>query len=210
MTLIETYRSFIDFFPSYIGTSLNLLIIVLVVVLYSVFIWKFQKFISKKNLINLDLNKYNKTQNPLSTKLRAGALYFLEYVLVIPVIIFLIYILFAFSLVIFIDYLDISTILTISAVVIVAVRILAYYNQELAEEVGSSLPLTLLVVVLLEPYSVSEAPFFEKILENISSIPSAFGEISYYLFFIIIIELVLRFFDFIISLFGLEEIEHEE
>mgnify|MGYP001615564849 FL=1 len=209
MTLIETYQSFIDFFPSYIGTSLNLLIIIMVVVLYSFFIWKFQKFISRKNIINLDLNKYNKIENPLSTKLRASALYFLEYILIIPIIIFIIYVLFTFSLLIFINYLDTSTILAISAIIIVSIRILSYYKENLSQEVAKLLPFNLLAVAILNPNTFSQTQYLEKILGNISSIPSVFSQIFYYLFFIIIIEVVLRFFDFIFSLFGLEEIEHE-
>ena len=209
MTLIETYQSFIYFFPSSIGTSLNLLIIIMVVVLYSFFIWKFQKFISRKNIINLDLNKYNKIENPLSTKLRASALYFLEYILIIPIIIIIIYVLFTFSLLIFINYLDTSTILAISAIIIVSIRILSYYKENLSQEVAKLLPFNLLAVAILNPNTFSQTQYLEKILGNISSIPSVFSQIFYYLFFIIIIEVVLRFFDFIFSLFGLEE-EGEE
>lgn len=90
-----------------------------------------------------------------------------------------------------------------------SIRILSYYKENLSQEIAKLLPFNLLAVAILNPNTFSQTQYLEKIIENISSIPSAFGEISYYLFFIIIIELVLRFFDFIFSLFGLEEIEHE-
>lgn len=209
MTLIETYQSFIAFFPPYMGTFLNLLIIVLAVVLYSIFVWKFQKFISRKNLIELDLNKYNKSENPFSLKLTAGSFYFLEYILIIPIIIFIGYILFTFFLLIFIDYLDTSKVLAISAIIIVSIRILSYYKENLSQDVAKLLPFTLLAVAILSPNTFSQTQYLEKILENFSQIPTVFSEVFYYLFFIIIIEVILRFFDFIFSLFGLEEIEHE-
>src|SRR3989344_6351442 len=108
MTLVETYNEFINFFPGYIGASLNLLILVLLIVLYAIFIWKFYRFISTKNLLGLDLNKYNKSENSFSTKILAGALYFLEYLVIIPFIIFIVYVILTFFLMILSQNSDIT------------------------------------------------------------------------------------------------------
>ena len=49
----------------------------------------------------------------------------------------------------------------------------------------------------------------ERILENFSLLSGFFDKVIAYLIFMIVLEIVLRFFDFIFSLFGLEE-EGEE
>ena len=210
MTLIEFYQNFIGFFPDYVGTFLNLLILVLVIVLYSIFVWKFYRFISKKNILGLDLNKYNRTQSPIGTKLLAGLLYFLEYIIILPFVIFLGYAIFTLFLIVLSQAQDVSQILVISAVIIAAIRMTAYYKENLSQEIAKVLPFTLLAIAVLNPATFSQTEYIEKILTHFSTIPSFFGDIFYYLLFIIILEMILRFFDFIFSLFGLEEVEGEK
>jgi len=74
-----------------------------------------------------------------------------------------------------------SLILLVSAAIIGAVRISSYYNEDLSRELAKFLPLTLLA-----------ANFFSNAL--------------HYLVFIVAIEILLRSFEFLISLFGLESI----
>jgi len=210
MALTETYQEFINFFPGYIGTYLNLLILVLIVVVYAIFIWKFDKFISRKNIIGLNLNKYNTSENPFSTKLLAGALYFLEYIIIVPFIIFIIYFVFSLFLIIFATEHDASQIMVISAIVIVAIRITAYYKESLSEDIAKLLPFNLLAVAILSSLTFSQTQYFGKVIENFSQLPSLLGEASSYFIFIVILEVILRFFDFLFSLFGLEEIDEEK
>lgn len=203
------YREFIAFLPSPLGQFFNLLILVLLIVLYSIFIWKFYKFISTKNFLGLNLNRYNRSQNPMFTKLLAGAFYFLEYIIILPFLIFFWFSIFTFFLIILTATKEISQILVISAAVIAAIRMTAYYKQNVSEEIAKMLPLTLLAVIVLNPNNFSEAQYIERILTHLSQIPDFFGQIIYYLGFMIGLEIILRFFDFIFSLFGLEE-ETEE
>lgn len=209
MGLIEFYQEFIGFFPSYFGTFLNLLILVLLVVVYAIFVWKFYKSISRKNFLGLDLNKYNKSRESFGTKLIAGFLYFIEYIIISPLIIFMGYFVFTFFMIIFTQNQETSQILTVSAVVIAAIRMTSYYKEELSQDLAKLLPFTLLAVALLNPNTFLQTQYFEAVITNLTQIPSLLSQIISYLFFIIILEIILRFFDFIFSLFGLEE-ESEE
>ena len=175
----------------------------------AIFIWKASKFISEKNIIGLDLNKYNRTDNPMKTKLTAGLLYFLEYIIILPVIIFAGYLVFTFFLVILSQNPNISQILVISSVIIAVIRMTAYYRENLSEELAKLIPLSMLAVAIINPNTFSETQYIERIITNLGQIPNLTGNIIYYLLFIIILEMILRFFDFIFSLFGLEE-EGEE
>lgn len=204
--LIDVYQGFIAASPPYVANLFNLLFLVLLVFVYSVFVWKFYRFISTKNLLKLDLSQYNKMQHPAAAKTIAWLFYFVEYILILPFLIFFWFVAFTFFLIILTDNLDVKTVLVISATVIVVIRMTAYYKEDLSKDVAKMLPFTLLSVSILNP------GFFnvERIITHLTKLPEFFGEITLYLVFIIIIEAVLRFFDFIFSLFGLEEEEATE
>ena len=203
--LLSIYNEFILTLPPYLGQFMNLLILVLMIVLYSIFVWKFYKFISKKNPVGLDLNQYNKFQHSFLSKLTHGALYFVEYLLILPFLIFIIFTIFTFFLIILAQSQETSQILIISAAIITAIRMTAYYKENLSQEIAKMLPFTLLAITVLNPNNFANTQYIERIFSHISSISGFFSQIINYLIFIIIIEAVLRFFDFIFSLFGLEE-----
>lgn len=203
--LIGFYQDFIASLPPFAGDFFKFLILVLLVVIYCIFIWKFYKFIAKKNILGLDLNKYNKSTHPFFAKLFAGALYLVEYIIILPFLIFFWFAVFTLFL-IFLSELEIQTLLIVSATIIAAIRMTAYYKEDLSKDVAKLLPFTLLAVSIITPN------FFnvERIFTHFSKLPNFFGNIAYYLIFIIILEIILRFFDFIFSLFGLEEEKIEE
>ena len=97
--------------------------------------------------------------------------------------------------------LEIDFILLVSAIIVAAIRITSYYKENIAKEVAKLLPLTLLTISLLAPGFFE----FERILNNINLVPGFFSQILNYLGFLIILEIILRFFDFIFSLFNLKD-----
>ncbi|MCK4553075.1 hypothetical protein KAT80_02635 [Candidatus Pacearchaeota archaeon] len=203
--LFSIYNEFILTLPPPLGQFVNLLILVLMIVLYSIFVWKFYKFISKKNPVGLDLNQYNKFQHSFLSKLTHGTLYFVEYLLILPFMIFIIFTVFTFFLIILAQSQETSQILIISAAIITAIRMTAYYKENLSQEIAKMLPFTLLAITVLNPNNFADTQYIERIFSHISNISGFFSQIITYLIFIIIIEAILRFFDFIFSLFGVEE-----
>ena len=203
--LIAAYKGFLANLPSWAQNFIELFLLVILIVAYSIFIWKLYRFISKKNIFGLNLNKYNKSNHPLTEKIIAGTLYFLEYIIILPFLIFFWFAIFTFFLTLLTKGIEINVILVISAIVIAAIRMTAYYKEDLAKELAKLLPLNLLAIAMLTP------GFFDlsRVLQNFSKLPVFFDEIIIYIVFIISLEIILRFFDFIFSLFGLEE-EGEE
>jgi len=199
--LIDLYRGFISASPAHVGNFFNLLFLVLIVVLYSVFIWKFYRFIATKNLLSLNLAKYNKLERPFSAKMLAVFFYFLEYIVILPFFILFWFTSFTIFLIVLTDSLPIDSLLIVSAMVIAAIRMTAYYREDLSKDVAKMLPFALLSVSILNPGFLN----IERIIGNITLLPAFFSEIATYLVLIIVIELILRFFDFIFSLFELEE-----
>jgi len=203
--ILSIYNEFIAILPYPLGQFINLLILVLMIVTYSIFVWKFYKFVSKKNPLGLDLNKYNSTQNSFFSRLFKGTLYFVEYILILPFLIFIIFSVFTFFLIILSQSQEISQILFISAAIITAIRMTAYYKENLSQEIAKMLPLTLLAITVLNPNNFSDIQYIERIFSHFSGISAFFSQILTFLIFIVLIEAVLRFFDFIFSLFGMEE-----
>lgn len=199
--ILEAYNSFLLVLPTWAQTFINLFLLVLLVVIYAVFVWKFYRFVSKKNIIELNLKKYSRAEHPVLAKLVAGGLYFIEYIIILPFLIFFWFAVFTLFLIFLTENLEVSTLLLISAVIIAAIRMTSYYSEDLSKEIAKLLPFMLLAISLLSPNFFN----LERIFSHFSELPNFFGNIAYYLIFIIGLEVILRFFDFIFSLFGVGE-----
>ena len=195
------YNSALSLLPLFAQKFVNLFLIVLLIFLYSVFIWKFYRFVAKKNIIELNLNKYNRSEHPFLSKTIAAFFYFIEYIIVMPFLIFFWFSIFTLFLIFLTDSLEIGVLLIMSAAIIAAIRMASYYHEDLSRDLAKLFPFTLLAISLLN------ANFFsvERIINHFQDIPTFFSEIFIYLIFIIILEIILRVIDFLFSLFKLNE-----
>ncbi len=209
---VQEYGNFISALPPLLQNFLSLFLLVLMIVIYSIFIWKFYKFIGTKNIFKFNLNKYNKAANPFWTKVIAAGFYLIEYILLIPFIIFFWYAIFTFFLILFVEEAvatnTVNHILFISAVAIAAIRMCSYipkYGENLAKELAKILPFSFLAVSVLNPTLFTN--IMGRVSSRFSEISSFFEGIIAYLLFIILLEIILRFFEFIFNIFEIAEIE---
>jgi len=204
--LIQVYNSFLSVLPSSAQQFINFFLIVLLIVIYSVFIWKFYRFIARKNIIALNLNQYNRAQHPAMIKIVAALFYFLEYVLILPFLIFFWFAVFTLFLIFLTEDLSVNAILIISATIIASIRMVSYYSNDLAKDLAKMLPLTLLAIAITKP------GFFniERIINHLGELPEFFNAIAIYLIFIIIIEVILRLFELFFNLLGVGNEEVKE
>jgi|SRR3989344_51061 len=196
----DLYKEFI-LQLGYFGKFVNVFLLVFLVVLYSVFIWKLYRFIAKKDFLGLNLNQYNKSNNAFLTKLFTTLFFLLEYILISPFLIFFWFSAFTIFLIFLTEGHTIASLLLISTVVISAIRMTSYYSYDLSKDLAKLLPFTLLAISMINPN------FFDtqRIFTQLNEIPLFLDNILFYLIFIIGLEILLRFFDFIISLFTSEE-----
>ena len=204
--ILSAYDSFISLLPSWGQNFISLFILVLLVVIYSIFVWKFYRFVSTKNIIKLNLNQYNKSSHPFYAKMIAGGFYLLEYIIILPFLIFFWFAGFTFFLILLTESLDINTLIIVSATIIAAIRMTSYYNEDLSRDIAKLLPFTLLAISLLNP------GFFDvgRIITQFNELKNLIGLAFNYLGFIIILEIILRLFDFMFTFFGLEDDDVEE
>jgi len=207
--LVQEYEIFVSTLPPIIQNFLSLFLFVLLIVIYSVFIWKLYRFIGTKNIFKFDLNKYNRSDHPFLTKIIAAGFYLLEYILLIPFIIFFWYAIFTFFLILFVEEaVATNTILFISAIAIAAIRMSSYlpkYGENIARELAKILPFTFLAVSVLNPNIFTS--IIVRLSARFSEISIFFEGIVTYLIFIILLEIILRFFEFIFNILEIEEVE---
>ncbi len=206
MQVFSFYSNFMDFLPTKVGTFINLFFISLVIVLYSILIWKFYRFIAKKNLIQLNLNKYNRSEHEFYSKAIKIFFYILEYVIILPFLVLFWFSIFTIFLILLTNNLEISRILIISTTVIVAIRMTSYYKEDLSKDIAKLLPFTLLGVAVTQSGIIN----FQNIVSQITTIPTYFSHIANYLIFIFIIEFVLRLIETFFIASGIEEETPEE
>ena len=177
----------------------------MLVFFYVLFIWKVHEFISKKNILELNLHKYNTSENSASTKFLAVGFYFLEYIIILPFLIFFWFVVFTLLLMLLSSGQEVSQILVISAVVVAVIRMTAYYNETLSKEIAKIFPFTLLAVFALELSTFIQSEYIQTIIMRLTQIPSFFSQVFSYLIFILLLEMTLRFFEFIFSFFDIDE-----
>jgi NADH:ubiquinone oxidoreductase subunit 3 (subunit A) len=202
----EIYSQIIFGLPPWLQNFLNILFLIVLVTLFCIFVWKIYTIMAKKNIIKLNLNKYNKSSHPVLVKILEGFFYLLEYMIILPFLVLSWFMVFTFFLLFLTKGLEIQTVLLISTVIIVAIRATAYYREELSRELAKLLPFTLLAV------SMTEKGFFDfqEILNKVSQLPSFFGSILSYILIIIVLEIILRAFDLLLYALGLKEFNQDD
>lgn len=197
--LVAMYNSLLTSMPSWVGNFIELFLLVLLVFFYALLVWKLYRFIGTKNLFKLNLSKYNKSEHPVLTKLLATGLYLLEYIIIVPFLIFFWFAIFTLFLIVLNESLTINAILLVSATIIAVIRIASYYSEDLSREIAKLLPYTLLGVAILDYIKIFD---LGRIINHLASLPQFFGTILDYFIFIFLLEIILRFFDFLFIALG--------
>jgi len=194
--LITGYKDLTLDLPLEYSSLVNVFIFAILISFYSIFTWKFYRFLSKKDLISLNLRQYNRTTHPFLNKFFATILYLIEYIVILPFLIFFWFAVLSLIILALSEELAANQIIIISAAIVASIRILAYYTEDLSRDLAKIFPFTILVIFTLSPGFFS----LERIISNLATIPQFLTSILYFLILIVVIELVLRIIDSFLSL----------
>ena len=158
-----------------------LLYLIISIAIYSIMIWHFYRFIATRDCFKL---KY--TRHP---KILTACRYFLFY----PIIAFLFFAGFSTMMMFLTRDYSISSLLSTSFSIVVAIRLTAYYNDDLSKDVAKMLPFALLGLVLVDPSYF----LIEDIIIKVNQLPSFFAQVVQYIIFIVLVEWILRSFLFV-------------
>ena len=172
---------------------LDLLPYVLGIVVYLVFIFEFYRFVARRDVFELRLRRYARGRlgrgiAAVENVLRV-VLYLVEHVVVYPVLITAWYLAFVVLLAVLASGLGVETLLLIAMAVVAAVRVTAYYSEDLSRDLAKMLPLALLGVAIVDgatAVSVGES------LGLVRDIGAHWRRVLAYLLLLVPLELVLR------------------
>src|SRR3989344_1036330 len=187
---IEYLQSLGNTIPEDQRLWVSLAIYTVLIIFYSVFIWYFYKFLSKRDILELNLKKYNNASHPFLEKLLATSLFTLEYLIILPFLVFFWFGVFSIFLLLLSESQDVPPLLLISTAIISSIRVVAYINNSLAEDLAKILPFTLLVTFTLNFNLISLGEVFMRLY----GIPQLLKIIFMYLGYILMTEFILRLF----------------
>jgi hypothetical protein len=173
-----------------------LIILILGIVIYSVFIFKFYRYMAKKDVLELNLKKYNEGKTGFIGAFLKVVFYFVEYLLVFPVIIFFWFLV----IVLFIGIVSsraFDHVLLAGMGLIAATRVTAYYNEDLSRDLAKMIPFALLGIFIIDVKFLS----FSELSVFGNNLLLVWKNVLYYLFLTFVLETVLRVVSGFLGLF---------
>jgi hypothetical protein len=166
--------------------------------IYAIFIFKFYQFLARRDIVRLGLDRYSKGFTGFLRKMVSAIFYVVKNLVFVPAVVFFWFAVLALLLLFLAKNHTADTILMTSISLVAAVRITAYYNEDLSRDLAKMVPFALLGVFLVDVsyFSVAHS------LEIAKQAPLLWKQLLYYLLFVILLEFVLRILKGIASLFG--------
>ena len=164
-------------FPELIGYSIGM-------VIYGIFIWNFYRFLARREMIPLSLEKYQSN----GRKVVAGIAYVFKYVIIFPLVILVWFVVYSTFLFFMAPDIPIEHVFLIVISLVVTVRISAYYKEDLAKDFAKLIPFALLGIFITS--NVFFTP--NDIIDRAYGFLPFLGKILGFVIYAIIVETVLR------------------
>ena len=161
---------------------------VLGMAVYGLFVFKFYRFVASRDMFALDLSKYEQSRHRWVRGFLHIVLYGAKYVILFPGFAFFWFAVLTLILAFLSKDRPFSDILLIALATVSAIRVTAYYNEDLSRDLAKILPFAVLAIFLID------ASFF-KISQSLDILREANGHrehIFYYLLLLIAGEFALR------------------
>lgn len=191
----EVFNNLLSF-----GDVSLIFLLVIGVVLYSMFIFNFYRFLGARDLFKLDLGQYSDFEVPAVQKFFRVLFYLLEFIFILPIFVFFWFFVVSVILVFLTENKDPSSIFVASMALVASVRITSYYNEELSKDLAKLLPLVLLGAFLS---NISSLASFQASFSFLLELKNFWGTILPYLGLVILIEVILRIIYGITRLLGI-------
>lgn len=161
-------------------------------VVYGIFIFHLYRFISKRDMFSLNIEqrlrggKFKSSGEKVSVAPRIVSHIAIN-VFIFPIVIFVWFLAYSIFMFFLAQDMSIETVFLVSSSIIIAVRIAAYYNEDLARDIAKLLPFVLLGIFILSPTFFS----LDEIKSRLYEIPNFIIQITTFLGIAITIEIIL-------------------
>ena len=165
------------------------LVVVLGMVAYAVFVFKFYRFVAARDMFGLDLSKNDQMRDAVAWDLIFLVWYLVRYVVLFPAFAFFWFAVLTLILVFLSEDRELHQILLIAMATVSAIRVSAYYNEELSRDLAKILPFAVLGVFIIN------TSFFDihSSLDTLAELNTQLDTIVYYLVYLVALEFALRF-----------------
>ena len=150
--------------------------IIIMIAIYSVAIYHFYRYIARRDVFKPSESKHSK------------AIGFLKYFFLFPFVAILFFVGFSLIFIFLTDTYTILQVLYVTFSIIVAIRITAYYTEDLSKDVAKMLPFAILGIFLVDSSYFS----IDTVTARINALPNNINAIIQFIILIIIVEWILR------------------
>jgi hypothetical protein len=155
---------------------------------YGVFVFNFYRFVSRKDIFTLNLQKHNQAKRPAMRKTISVVFYIFKFLVLYPVFVFFWFCVMAGLLYILSRNHTTETVMLVAMGVVGAIRICSYYKEALSVDIAKIVPFALLGIMLIDNSIVR----FVESTESVWEAALLWETVIYYLVAVVVIEFLLR------------------
>jgi len=179
---VSSITSFNDYFAQIKPLSL----FVLGIVVYAFFVFKFYRFLAKRQIIKMDWHQRLKGFGGFLETIFKIVFWFVENVVIMPLLVFFWFSVLAILILMVTKTHTPDTVLLIAMAIVAAVRVTAYYTEELSRDLAKMIPFALLGIFIVDMTAVSVSS-----LSVAKELVQFLDKAVYYLVFVVIVEFVM-------------------
>ena len=155
---------------------------------YAFFIFKFYRFVASRDMFQMDLSRYEESRYKVVRGFLHIVMYVAKYLILFPAIAFFWFAVLTVILAFLSKEQPFSEVLLTALATVCAIRISAYYNEDLSKDLAKILPFAVLAIFLIDAsfFSIRES------LEVLKEARDHTAAIIYCLLFLVAMEFVLR------------------
>lgn len=173
-----------------------LVLVIVGIVIYAFFIFKFYRFLAARDILKFNWhNKYGWTES-FGRKIIKLFFFMIEHIILVPVLVFFWFIIMAVLILLLSNNAPLI-IMLIAMAIVGAIRITAYYNEDLSRDLAKMIPFAILGVFIIDLSFFS----IQSSWQNAQQLFSMIDTLFFYLLFVIALELALRVIHLIFSVF---------
>ena len=165
-----------------------LALVIVSIAVYGIFVFHFYRFLARKDIFRLDLQKHNQAKRPFLRKTISVIFYIFKFLLLYPVFVFIWFAVIAGLLYLMSRNQSTDNIMLAAMGVVGAIRMCSYYNSALATDISKILPFALLGIMLIDSSIIDIANPTEGVREAALQLET----VLYYLVAVVAFEFVLR------------------
>ena len=155
---------------------------------YAIFVFNFYRFVASKDMFQIDLSRYEQSRFSFVRRVLHVFFYVLKYIILFPVFAFFWFAVLTLILAFLSKERSFADTLLVALATVSAIRVTAYYKEDLSRDLAKILPFAVLAVFLID------ASFFavEESLDVLTEAEDYTENIVYYLLFLVLLEFALR------------------